>query len=119
MPNTIANIYRAGKLNSPKPPPIVITFSSSQTRLAVLRHKRNNLPAPSDDEKRAGIKSYVLAEDLTSPTFRMLKLLHSDERINKAWSTEGRLYFILRNDTNNTIHRVKSVFLPIEKIIPF
>jgi hypothetical protein len=119
MPNTIANIYRAGKLNSPKPPPIVITFSSSQTRLAVLRHKRNNLPALSDDEKRAGIKSYVLAEDLTSPTFRMLKLLHSDERINKAWLTEGRLYFILRNDTNNTIHRVKSVFLPIEKIIPF
>jgi hypothetical protein len=84
MPNTIASIYRAGKLNSPKPPLIVITFSSSQTRLAVLRHKRNNLPTPSDDEKRGGIKSYILAEDLTSPTFRMLKLLHTSERINKA-----------------------------------
>jgi hypothetical protein len=119
MPNTIANIYRAGKLNSPKPPPIVISFSSSQTRLAVLRNKRNNLPTPSDDEKRGGIKSYILAEDLTSPTFRMLKLLHADERVSKAWSTEGRLYYILRNDSNNTIHRVKSVFLPIEKIIPF
>jgi hypothetical protein len=104
-------------LNSPKPPPIVITFSSSQTRLAILRHKRNNLPTPSDDEKRGGIKNYILAEYLTSPTFRMLKLLHADERISKAWSTEGRLKFILCSDPN-TIHRVKSVFLPIKKIIP-
>jgi hypothetical protein len=118
MPNTITSVYRAGKLNSPKPPPIVISFSSSLTRLAVLRHKKNNLPSPSDDEKRSGIKSYLLVEDLTSPTFRMLKLLQADERVNKVWSADGRLKFTLRSDSD-TIHRVKSVFLPVEKIIPF
>jgi hypothetical protein len=118
LPNTISSIYRAGKLNSPKPPPIVISFSHSQTRLAVLRHKRNNVPSPSDDEKRNGIKSYILAEDLTSSTFRMMKQLQADERVCKVWSAEGRLKFTLHSDVN-TIHRVKSVFLPIEKIIPF
>jgi hypothetical protein len=118
MPNTVYNIYRAGKLNSPKPPPIVITFSNTQTRLAVLRHKRNNIPSPSDDEKRSGTKSYSLVEDLTSPTFRMLKLLQADERVSKVWSADGQLKFTLRGESN-TVHRVKSVFLPIEKIIPF
>jgi hypothetical protein len=116
LPNTISSIYRAGKLNSPRPPPIVINFTNSQTRLAVLRNKRNNIPSPSDDEKRNGVKSYILAEDLTSPTFRMLKLLQADERVAKVWSSDGRLKFTLRSDSS-TIHRVKSVFLPVEKII--
>jgi hypothetical protein len=116
--NTVSCIYRAGKLNSPKPPPIVISFTNSQTRLAILRNKKNNVPPPSDEEKRSGIKSYILAEDLTSPTFRMMKLLQADERVCKVWSAEGRLKFTLRSDTN-TIHRVKSVFLPVDKIIPF
>jgi hypothetical protein len=118
LTNTISNIYRAGRISGPRPPPIVITFSNSQTRLAVLRHKKNNVPPPSDDEKRNGIKSYLLVEDLTSPTFRMLKTLQADERVCKAWSADGRLKFTLHSDPN-TIHRVKSVFLPIEKIIPF
>jgi DNA-binding transcriptional MerR regulator len=112
----VEKIYRAGKSANPgRPAPIIVTFTSETYRLAVLRNKKTALPAPSTSESEAGIRRYLVVEDLTPANYTMLKTLQQREEVEKAWTIEGRIRFTLRGD--NTVRKVKSVFDPVEKII--
>jgi hypothetical protein len=112
----IEKMYRAGKPNSSgRPAPVVITFTSEILRLAVLRHKKSALPAPSATEKASGTRRFMIVEDLTPANYSMLKQLQGREEVSRAWSIEGRLRFTLVD--NDKVFRVKSVFDPIESII--
>ena len=110
--NTIESVYRVGRpIACARPPSIIINFVNKQLRLAVLRHKKGNIPSYGSDQIRP-----FIGEDLTAPTSRMMKLLNADERVFRVWSIEGRLRFTLRSD-NTTVHTVKSVFDPLNSII--
>ncbi len=117
MSSAVYNIFRAGRPKpGTNPPPIIITFTSPQFRLAVLRNKRNNIGAPSPSERLSGIKGFSLVEDLTPSNYKMLNDLRRDERVASVWSREGRIKFLLSAD-KNTIHTVSSVFDPVSSIL--
>jgi hypothetical protein len=65
----------------------------------------------------AGVKRYVIVEDLTRDALKLLKALADDERISKVWSIEGSIRFIRSNDKTNTVIRIKSVYDSVESII--
>jgi hypothetical protein len=112
----IEKMYRAGKPgNSGRPAPIIITFSSENFRLAVLRHKKSALPAPTTQERAAGTRRFVVVEDLTPANYQMLKQLQGREEVARVWSIEGKLRFTLKD--NEKVFKVKSVFDPIESIL--
>jgi uncharacterized coiled-coil protein SlyX len=121
--NLIEDCYRSNPSSSSpstsntsnSPPPIIIKLSRPH-RLAILRNKRLNMPSPSDSEKTAGIKRFVVVEDLTSATHKMLKELQGDERVEKVWSVDGRLRLVL-NGEDKAVKKIRSVFDTAESII--
>jgi len=117
--NVIEDSFRIGKFspgpNKP-PPPIIIKFSSPAVRLAILKNKRTNMPSPTEGEKNAGIKRFVLAEDLTSPTFKKMQELQKDDRVSKAWSINGEIFFLPTGE-NQRPKKVKSVYDDIDQIL--
>ena len=114
--NVITKCFRLGKPTGTRPPPLLVTFSSYELRTAVFRYKRDSFPVPSEAEKINGTKRYVMVEDLTSPTYSLLKALKDHPDVQKAYTIEGRIRFskVAKPDF---ILKVKSVFEPIEKIL--
>ncbi len=98
------------------PPPIIIKLCSKQLRLAILKNKKTSIPAPTTLERNAGIKRFVLVEDLTPPTYKKLTELLGDDRVEKAWSVEGRLRFVLMGNDKG-VKKVKSVFDSVDQIV--
>jgi hypothetical protein len=117
LANTVESVYRAGKIGpGTHTPPIVINFINKAARLAVLRNKRNNIPMPTEEEKNLGAKRFIIAEDLTGPTFKMLRLLQGDDRVSKAWTADGNIRFVLAAEPN-VIKKVSSVYLSADVVI--
>jgi uncharacterized coiled-coil protein SlyX len=118
--NVIEDLFRVGKPTLRdgvlRPPPIIIKLCNRQLRLAILKNKRLSIPAPSDVERGNGIKKFIVVEDLTVPTFKKLSDLLADDRVEKAWSTDGRLRFVLMGDDKG-VKKVKSVFDTTDEII--
>jgi hypothetical protein len=112
----IDKIYRVGRSANPgRPAPILITFTSETFKLAVLRNKRSSLPTPSASERDAGIRHYLVVEDLTPANYTMLRTLKQREEVDKAWTIEGRIRFIKHGDS--AVIKVKSVYDSVEKIL--
>jgi hypothetical protein len=117
--NVVEDVFRAGKFaagaNKP-PPPVIIKFTAAATRLAVLKNKRTSMPSPTEGEKSQGIKRFGIAEDLTSPTYRKLQDLQKDERVNRAWTINGEIWFVLEGE-NMRHKKVKCIFDSVDKIL--
>ena len=116
--NTIAKLYRLGKPGAPgtRPPPLLVSFTNHDLRNAVFRNKKTCFPTPSDVEKSIGVKRYVMVEDLTSPTYSLLRELQDHSGVAKAWTIEGRIRFT-RVDKPDVAVKVKSVYSPVSKIV--
>ena len=117
--NAVEEVFRAGRFaagSGKPPPPVIIKFVSSSTRLAVLKNKRVSMPSPTEGEKASGLKRFVIAEDLTTPTYRKLQEILKDERVSKAWTIGGDIWFMLTGE-NSRPQKVKCVFDPIDKIL--
>ena len=115
----IDSIFRAGRFspgrNKP-PPPIIIKFSSAAHRTAIFKNKRINMPSPSEEEKTLGIKKFIIAEDLTTPTYRKYQELLKDDRVARAWTYDGSIFFVLKGEGKPVV-KVKSVFDDLELIL--
>lgn len=118
--NVVDTIYRVGKptvrAGVTRPSPIVVKLANKQLHTAIMKCKRESTPSPSSQEKDTGIKRFVVVEDLTAPTYRKLTELLSDDRIEKAWSVNGRLRYVMCGD-DKSVKFVKSVFDPIDTIL--
>ena len=57
----------------------------------------------------------MVAEDLTQPSFKLLKELKSRKEVDKAWSVEGKILFTLVG--GKTVNRVASVFEDMSAIL--
>ncbi len=117
--NVIETCFRVGKFspgaNKP-PPPILIKFTSSAVRLALLKNKRTNMPSPTEGEKNNGCRRFILAEDLTTPTYRKMQELQKDDRVSKAWSINGEIWYLPTGE-NQKSKKVKSVYDDIDTIL--
>ncbi len=96
--------------------PVIVKLCNCQLRLAILKNKRLNIPSPTDGERGCGIRKFIVVEDLTVPTFKKLSDLLADDRVEKAWSTEGKLRFVLMGNDKSE-KKVKSVFDSNDEII--
>ena len=109
--NTINSCYWIGaasaKANTGSPPPLIVKLLSSETRINILNCKREATFGPNQAEKELGIKFFSISEDLTQPAYKKLKELKSHEDVEKVWSYEGRLQFMLKG--SKTVHKVFSV----------
>jgi hypothetical protein len=117
--NTIASCYRVSantaRANTSTPPPVVIKLQSEHARMAILKNKRLSTPSPTAEEKALGLKKMIIMEDLTPSCYKQLRELQRSEEVQKAWTVEGRIRFLLTG--SQTIHKVKSVFDPASQII--
>jgi hypothetical protein len=118
--NTIAEAYRMRPRTATGkqafPPPIVIRLTSNNVKAAMFRAKKDALPYPSDGEKAMGIKRFLLAEDLTPATFNFLRELREDSRVERAWTVDRRIRYTWVGDKDNFVHKISSIFDPIESI---
>jgi hypothetical protein len=116
--NCLEAIFRAGKPAPNKPPPpIIIKLTSHQLRLGILLNKKTSMPTTTEAEKSAGCRRFIIVEDLTPPTHKKLKELAEDDRVEKAWTVEGQIRFVLK-EGDKSVLKVKSVYDPISTILP-
>jgi hypothetical protein len=119
--NVIEDCFRIGKGTKDKqgrllPPPVLVRLTSSKLKVAIFRNKRRAMPDPSEAELAMGILRFSMVEDLTPATFSMLRELREDDRVFRAWTTEGKIRFTLNTD-KNVVVRVSSVYDPIGKYV--
>jgi len=116
---SITKLYRAGKAvtttSNARPPPLVITFADPTVRLAILRFKRSSLPPPNHQEKEVGVKRFVITEDLTTPTYQLLRRLQEREEVEKIWTAGGVIHFTKKGET--VVRKARDVFVSIEQIL--
>ena len=94
-------------------PPIIVRFFSRSFRLLVLKNKKSFLGKLKGPDKPA----VFITEDLTSVNFRLMKELSEDKtRIEKCFSMNGQIKFILRQDPEKRIRTVAKVFDKIEDL---
>ena len=109
--------YAKGKGTSSKPAPCILRFSSRFTRNTVLRNRREHMPKPSTAEVAAGISKYQIFEDLTKSNFSLLKSMMDDERIHRAWTIDGKLRFIRKDDPSKKVTVVKEYSSTVDEIL--
>ena len=97
------------------PAPVVIRFATKALKIAALKHRRQHMPAPSEGEKSARVKRFVLVEDLTPPAHKLLKALQADSRTEKVWSVNGQICFSVPNKKG--YKKVRSVFDSLDIIL--
>jgi len=111
---TITEVYRAGRfsqgVNKP-PPPVVVKFTSPNIRMAVLKNKRTNTPLPTE----VGAKRFIIVEDLTPATYRKLRELAGDDRVDKAWTMGGHIWVVTKKSKES--FKVKSIYDPNDVIL--
>jgi hypothetical protein len=101
---------------SPKHPPILVKLATTQIKIAILKSK-SATPEPTETEKSTGTRHFHIAEDLTPSTFNLLMDLRTNPAVEKAWTTEGQVRYTLKDDRSSYVHKVKSVFEPIDSFI--
>jgi hypothetical protein len=119
LQNTVSKAYRTSKPTSASanpPPPIILHLTSSNIKTAIFSARKDALPKPTDAEKAAGMKNFLLVEDLTPPTFAFLKLLKEDKRVDRAWTVDGQIKYIKAGDTENIIRKVCSIYNSIDSL---
>jgi hypothetical protein len=117
LDNAIIDCYRVGPAASGvgSSPPIIIKFSSSSYRVAIMKAKKDSTPIPSDADKALGAKRYHISEDLTPHTFKKLRDLQNSEAVSKAWTVNGRIHLLISG--SNNVYRVPSIFEDTDIII--
>ena len=101
----------------PSPPTIIIKLFSPAIRLAILRNKKDNTPSPTAAERNAGSAGFFIAEDLTPLTFKLLRDLQRHQRVEKAWTVDGRIRYVRSGDPDRKVHKVKSIFDSVTDIL--
>ncbi len=100
--------------SSSTPPPVIVRLSSTAIKWAVMKHRRS-IAMPPEGERTAGVRRYIVVEDLTPDAHHLLKLLQADDRTDKVWSTNGLIFFSRPGVTGT--NKVKNIYDPIDTIL--
>ena len=94
--------------NSVGPPQVIIKVTSKLIKVAILK-QRKNLPKPAGKEKR-----FILVEDLTPASHKMLTAISKSKLAEKVWTIDGVIKYTVEGQQG--VQTVKSVFDPINKL---
>ena len=89
---------------------VIIKLTSRPIKIAIMKQKKNHLPKPSGDDKR-----FILVEDLTPATHKMLTSIVKAKVFEKVWTIDGVIKYTVEGQEG--IKTVKSVFVPLAKVI--
>ena len=95
--------------NSEGPPQVIIKVTSKPLKVAILK-QRKNLPKPSGKEE----KRFILVEDLTPASHKMLTAISKSKLAEKVWTIDGVIKYSVAGQQG--VQTVKSVFDPISKL---
>ena len=112
MPTVIEACFRPRNISTTQqngPPHIIIKISSKPIKVAILKN-RKHMPKPADKSSK-----YILVEDLTPATHKMLAAISKSKNVAKVWTIDGNIKFVMEGQSS--VHTVKSVFDPITKIL--
>jgi hypothetical protein len=97
--------------------PVIVRFHSRYWRSLLFKHRKEH--APREAQAQAGSSrprmKYSFFEDLTKATFRQLKKIQADERVESAWTVSGVVRFKVSGDSS--IHKVTSIYDTVDDII--
>ena len=97
-------------LNPTGPPHVIIKVSTRPIKIALLRN-RKSMPKPLNTD----IKRYILVEDLTPASHKMLTALSKHKDVGKVWTIDGYIKFSMVG--REGVMAVKSVFDPLAKVL--
>ena len=110
LANVIVEAYRmrsrSGAAPVDFPPHILVKLATPSLKSAIFTFKKDGLPSATE----AGGRKINIVEELTHPSFQLLKQLKADSRIFRAWSVEGQIRYIVASDSTRTVKKVQSVF---------
>jgi hypothetical protein len=119
IPSCEQLLERAHVLPAPKPgatKPIICRFLNRDYRSVCFRLKKEYATrangVPSDKRPRY---AYPFYEDLSAATFKKMKELQADPRVDSCWSINGQLRFKLTGSEG--VKRVNQIMDPIDSII--
>ena len=98
----------SGTTSPSRPPHIMVKLSNQTIKSALLSVKKNSMPLPSEEEKAIGIQKFIITEELTRPVFQLLKQLRNDDRVDRAWTIDGKIRFTKKNDDQKKVYKVRS-----------
>lgn len=85
------------------PNPIIVRLNQIDVRSRIFKY-RGKYTSPI-----SGVRPMV-KEDLTKLNITTLSRLHSDEKIDTAWSMQGNLFYTLKSESSSKKHRVTDPF---------
>ena len=91
------------------PPHVIIKLSSRPFKIAILKN-RKNMPKPAEGDGR-----FILVEDLTPATHKMLTAISKSKVASKIWTIDGTIKFTVEGVVG--VQTVKSVFDPFTKVL--
>jgi hypothetical protein len=119
IPSCEQLLERAHVLPAPKPgsiKPIICRFLNRDYRSVCFRLKKEFATRvkgdPSDNRPRYAFPFY---EDLSAATFKKMKELQADPRVDSCWSINGQLRFRLTG--SDAVKRVSQIMDPIDSIL--
>jgi hypothetical protein len=119
IPSCDQLLERAHMLPAPKPgatKPIICRFLNRDYRAVCFRLKKEfaTRAAQGSTDKRPRY-AHPFYEDLTAATFKKMKEMQADPRVDSCWSINGQLRFKLAG--SETVKRVNQVMDPIDSIL--
>ena len=95
--------------NSTGPQQVIIKLTSRPIKIAIMRQKKN-LPKPAGNDKK-----FILVEDLTPATHRMLTAIVKSKECEKVWTIDGVIKYTIEGQEG--VKTVKSVFVSLAKAL--
>jgi len=98
------------------PPPVIVKLTSHNFKTALMKNKRDSIPAPSRAEAANGVLPCFVVEDLTPVTHKKMMELKADKRVAKIWTINGQIRLTLTASPESVI-KVKSPYVNCEKLL--
>jgi hypothetical protein len=98
--------------------PVIVRFHSRYWRSLLFKHRKEFAPreeATPNNNGRPPRMKYSFFEDLTRASFKQLKKIQDDERVESAWTVSGNIRFKVTGD--DTIHRVTSIYDTVDDFV--
>ena len=95
--------------NSTGPQQVIIKLTLRPIKIAIMRQKKN-LPKPAGNDKK-----FILVEDRTPATHRMLTAIVKSKECEKVWTIDGVIKYTIEGQEG--VKTVKSVFVSLAKAL--
>jgi hypothetical protein len=119
IPNYEQLLERAHVLPASKPgatKPIICRFLNTDYRAVCFRLKKEFATrAPGESSDKRPRYAHPFYEDLSAATFKKMKEIQADPRVESCWSINGQLRF--RLTSSDAVKRVNHILDPLDSII--